>query len=102
MPEVIQMSGKERPMTDRLKSNPKTRPSVTLPGTVERIIKPAQPGQPEKAQISIDGADDLYREIRIKNKLTSDRGSKVRLKNGEEVDVTVKADKKMTSTKKRG
>jgi len=34
---------------------------------VRKIIKPAHPAQPEKAEISIEEADDLYREIRIEN-----------------------------------
>ncbi len=68
------------------------KPSVTLPGTVEKIIEPAAPSEPEKAQISIEGADDLYREIRIENSLTSENGDEVRLKKGAEVDVTVEAD----------
>jgi len=65
--------------------------SVTLPGTVERIIKPADPRVPEKAQISVEGADDLYREIRIENNLTDENGNAVRLKKGAEVQVTVEA-----------
>ncbi len=67
------------------------KPSTTLPGTVEKIIKPVTPGDPEKAQIAIDGADDLYREIRIENTLTDENGDKVRLKKGAEVEVTVEA-----------
>lgn len=65
--------------------------SVTLPGTVEKIIKPADPSSPEKAQISLEGADDLYREIRIENTLTDQNGNLVRLKKGAEVEVTVEA-----------
>jgi hypothetical protein len=68
------------------------KPSVTLPGTVEKIIKPSQPDQPEKAQIAIEGADDLYREIRIENSLTAGNGDQVRLEKGAEVDVTVEVD----------
>ena len=68
------------------------KPSVTLPGTVEKIIKPAQPDQPEKAQIAVEGADDLYREIRIENSLTAGNGDQVRLEKGAEVDVTVEVD----------
>lgn len=68
------------------------RPSVTLPGTVEKVIKPANPNEPEKAQIAVEGADDLYREIRIENSLTDENGKKVRLKKGAEVDVTVEAE----------
>jgi hypothetical protein len=66
------------------------KPSVTLPGTVERIIKPS-PREPEKAQIAIEGADDLYREIRIENSLIDGNGRHVRLKRGAEVEVTVEA-----------
>jgi hypothetical protein len=67
------------------------KPSVTLPGTVEKIVKPSEPDQPEKAQISIQGADELYREVRIENVLTDENGKQVRLKKGAEVDVTVEA-----------
>jgi hypothetical protein len=67
------------------------KPSVTLPGTVEKIIKPVQPRESEKAQIAIEGADDLYREIRIENSLTDENGDEVRLKKGAEVEVTVEA-----------
>ena len=33
----------------------KDKPSTTLPGTVEKIIKPIDPSEPEKAQIHIEG-----------------------------------------------
>jgi len=67
-------------------------PSVTLPGTVEKIILPADPAEPEKAQINIDeGADPLYKEIRIENSLTDEGGNEVKLKKGAKVDVTVEA-----------
>ena len=64
-------------------------PSVTLSGTVEKIIKPSGPNEPEKAQIAVEGADDLFREIRIENSLTDENGEEVRLKKGAEVEVTV-------------
>jgi hypothetical protein len=67
------------------------RPSVTLPGVVEKVIKPTQRGEPEKAQIAIEGADDLYREIRIENSLSDENGEEVHLKKGAEVDVRVEA-----------
>ena len=70
--------------------------SVTLPGTVEKVIKPANPNEPEKAQIAVEGADDLYREIRIENTLVDENGKKVRLKKGAEVDVTVEAESQAT------
>jgi hypothetical protein len=75
------------------------KPSVTLPGTVEKIIPPSAPSEPEKAQISVEGADDLYKEIRIENSLTTESGHEVRLTKGAEVEVTVEADAKATTPK---
>ena len=75
------------------------KPSTTLPGTVERIIKPLSADDPEKAQIAIEGADDLYREIRIENTLTDQNGDKVRLKPGADVEVTVEAPLEATTPK---
>ena len=66
--------------------------STTLPGMVEKIIKPAFSGQTEKAQISVEGADHLYREIRIENHLTNAEGEVVKLKPGAEVEVTIQTD----------
>jgi hypothetical protein len=72
------------------------KPSTTLPGTVEEIIKSPIHGEPEKAQIAIDGADDLYREVRIENALTDEKGKKVRLEEGTDVEVTVAAEPEAT------
>ena len=66
-------------------------PSVTLPGTVEKIIPPIHPREKEKAQIAIEGADELYQEIRIENSLTDENGDTVHLKKGAQVEVTVEA-----------
>jgi hypothetical protein len=70
--------------------------STTLPGTVEKIIKSADPTEPEKAQIAIEGAEELYREVRIDNVLKDKNGEAVALKEGAEVDVTIEADAKDT------
>jgi protein involved in polysaccharide export with SLBB domain len=72
------------------------KPSTTLPATVEKIIKPIFPSEPERAQISIQGADHLYREVRIENTLTDENGEKVRLKPGAEVEVTIAAEPEAT------
>lgn len=81
-------------------SNQSEKPSTTLPGTVEKIIKPPHPSLPEKAQISVDGADNLYREIRIENVLQDEDGQKVALKPGAPVEVTIEADPEHTTKKK--
>jgi hypothetical protein len=77
------------------------KPSVTRPGVVEKIIKPLVPDQPEKAQIAVEGADHLYREIRIENTLIDEKGTEVKLKAGAEVDVIVEADAKDTTPKNK-
>jgi hypothetical protein len=77
----------------------KGKPSTTLPGTVEKIIKPIDPKEEEKAQIRVEGAEELYREIRVPNTLTDDKGEKVAAKEGAPVDVTIEADKKDTIKK---
>jgi|HubBroStandDraft_4_1064222.scaffolds.fasta_scaffold190691_1 hypothetical protein len=67
------------------------KPAITLPGVVEKIVRPITPSEPEKAQIAIKGADELYREIRVENTLKNAAGEEVRLKPGAQVDVTIEA-----------
>lgn len=65
----------------------------TFPGKVEKVIQPhPQSGEPEKAQISVEGADHLYREIRVPNQLIDEDGRKVKLKPGAEVDIKIEAE----------
>lgn len=77
----------------------KKKPKTTRPGTVEKIIKSSFPHEPEKAEIAVEGADHLYREIRIENTLQDEKGNKVKLVEGAQVDVTVEADPKDTIPK---
>jgi hypothetical protein len=75
--------------------------TVTLPGTVEKIIPALGTHEPEKAQIAVEGAEDLYREIRIDNILQDEAGNDVNLKKGAEVEVTIAADSDATTKKQR-
>jgi hypothetical protein len=75
-------------------ANPKT----SKPGIVEQIVKSPLPDEPEKAQIAVEGAEPLYREIRIENKLEDASGKQVKLKEGAHVTVTVEAESKETIT----
>jgi hypothetical protein len=77
----------------------KDKPSTTLAGTVQKIIKPIDPDAEDTAEISIEKAEDLYREIRVENTLKDANGEKVGLKEGAPVDVTIEADKKDTTKK---
>lgn len=75
-----------------------SKPSVTLPGTVEKVIE-SQFTEPEKAEISVQGADDLYKEIRIENTMQDGEGKEVKLKAGAEVKVTIEAEPEATIPK---
>jgi hypothetical protein len=70
-----------------------TNPALSqssLSGAVEKIITPSRPGEPEQAQIVIQGADDQDQEIRIENILTTKKGDEVGLKEGALVSITIK------------
>lgn len=66
-------------------------------GTVEKVIKSHHSA--EKAQIAIDEAEHLYREIRVENEFADGNGAKTSLKQGAQVDVIVEADSDATLTK---
>jgi hypothetical protein len=68
------------------------QPSITMPGTVEKIIVSRWPNQPEKAQIAVDGAGRPHRNLRFENTLTDEHGDDVRLKKGARVEVTITED----------
>jgi hypothetical protein len=73
--------------TSRIRERPKT----VMPGTVDRLIPSMCPSQPEKAQISIKGADHGYRDLRFENSLIDEHGDEVKLKKGAHVEITVAA-----------
>src|SRR6266404_7217036 len=75
----------------------KKKPKTTKHGTVKKIIKSPDPRVPEKAEVQVHEADELYREIRIENELEDDSGKKVKLKEDAPVDITVEADTKATT-----
>ena len=80
-------------------SSERSKASTTLPGKVEKVID-AHPvtGESEKAQIAVEGADHLYREIRVPNSLTDADGKKVKLQEGAEVEVKIEADSVVPKT----
>jgi hypothetical protein len=92
-------------MADRAEDKPKEdspeKASVTLPGNVSKIIPAIGDLEPEKAQINVEGAEELYREIRVENTLTDPDGNEVGLKKGAEVEVTIEADPEATKPKKK-
>ena len=80
-------------MTDKPPSQDESpdKAAITLPATVEKIIPPITPAQSEKAQIVVEGAEELYREIRVENTLQDEAGNPVHLKEGAQVEVTIEA-----------
>jgi hypothetical protein len=65
------------------------RSSITMPGSVSKILAPRRPHHTEKAQIALTGAARPYRDFRIENALVNEYGDDVKLKKGARVDVTV-------------
>lgn len=65
--------------------------SVTLPATVEKVL-PAKNAEPEKIQISVEGCDELFSELRVENTLKDESGAGVTLKRGAQIEVVVTAD----------
>ena len=61
----------------------------SLPGTVEKIIRPIQ-GEAEKVQIAIQSGDDPNQKIRIANILVDARGEAVSFKRGAAVQIVVR------------
>jgi hypothetical protein len=55
---------------------------------------------PDKAQIAVEGAEHLYKEIRVENTLQDENGQPVSLKPGAEVEVTIEAEKHATEPQK--
>ena len=49
-----------------------------MPGTVEKIIPPVKPGGVEKVEISVEGAEPFYEEIRMNRELLAihERGAR--------------------------
>ena len=73
------------------------KPKTTKRGRVKKIIKSPDPSVPEKAEVEVHGADELYKEIRIENVLEDEHGKKVKLKEDADVDVVVEAEPKATT-----
>jgi hypothetical protein len=86
-------------VTERNLDTARTRqqPNATVAGTVEKIVPPSRPNQPEQAQIALDGTERGYRDLRIENALIDEHGDDVKLKKGGHVEVTVR-DESKTST----
>ena len=74
-------------------------PSLTMPGTVDKIIPSSRPSLPEKAQIAVKGPDRRKQDIRIENSLTDEHGDEVKLKKGAHVELTVEAEPDITHHK---
>jgi hypothetical protein len=70
----------------------RNKPWKTVPGVVNKLVKSILPDQPDKVEISIAGAEQLFREIRIENRFTNVDGGLIELTSGVHVDVTFEAE----------
>ena len=67
----------------------------SLPGIVEKVIKPAISGDAEKVQLSIQSGDDPSQKIRIANTFNA-LGETVALKRGAPVRIVIRPKPKDT------
>jgi hypothetical protein len=58
------------------------------------MIRSPFPSEPDKSEIAVEGADDLYKEIRTENTFVNEQGNHVGLKQGAQVEVTIEAEQK--------
>jgi hypothetical protein len=72
------------------------RPRKVVQAVANRIIQPRFPNQPEKVEISLSEADELFREIRIENTFSDESGQSLGLVAGAALDVTFEANAKDT------
>jgi hypothetical protein len=67
------------------------KPSVRMPARANRLLSSID-GPNKKVEITIPAADDLFREIRIENRLLGLDGLPVSLASGAELTITVEAE----------
>jgi hypothetical protein len=67
------------------------KPSVRMPARANRLLSSID-GPNKKVEITIPAADDLFREIRIENRLLGLDGLAVSLASGAELTITVEAE----------
>ena len=70
----------------------RNKPWKTFSAVVNKIVKSVLPDQPDAVEISITGAEDLFREIRIENSFTNVDGRLITLTSGVHLDVTFEAE----------
>lgn len=85
---------KQRRISPQFSKSPSQRSKAwkSLTGVVRKLLPHTHPNEPERVEITISDADDLFREIRIPNLFTGLDGGSVGLKNGAAVDITLEAD----------
>jgi len=93
------------PLDREVQSKPEQPPeefSITLRGSVEKIITTSKGSV--VAQITIEEADELYREIRVSNIFHDRDGKSVQIEEGTEVQIAinVRGRQKSPSTFSRG
>lgn len=69
----------------------RNKPWTSMPARAIKLL-PSVDGQNHKVEISIPAADDLFREIRIENKLVDVDGKAVSLVAGAQLTITLEAE----------
>jgi hypothetical protein len=70
----------------------RNKPWKTVSAVVQKTVRPLLANQPEKVQIAIAAADDLFREVRIENDFMDVDGASVPLTTGAKLTITFEAE----------
>lgn len=68
----------------------KPKAQMVKQGVVRSVIRSLDPMEAERIEITVHGADPLYREIRLENALRDDEGNEVRLVADQRVEVIIR------------
>ena len=87
-------------MSDKPQPDQSDKPSVTLPGTVEKIIWTVLPTNLKKRRLPSKGPIICIARFASTTNSQNEKGEDVSLKPGAQVQVTVEAEPKATTPKK--
>lgn len=89
LPKEAKMDAKPLPLSGTA--------TMHLIGRVEKLIDGTRSGTPNQVQIVVEGAEELYGELRVANVLQNERGEKVALMPGAEIEITMTVNVKSTT-----
>ena len=76
----------------KMMNAPTNTAKQVLHGHVQKVVRSIYPTEPQRIQVLIDEAVELYRELRINNDFRDGGGEPVTLREGDKVTLTIESD----------